>query len=144
MRRTFALAAAAYLAAAAVACGRIAGWVREHTYPPSFEYIPDEKVESTMWELARRVNEIDKYMRGHAGLTPEQRQRVTTLLLEMRKLAEDLKKEERSNHPLLDANLPKLRSDIDRAIEGLTWDPPSYFFVGAVSGACVYCHSPPL
>jgi hypothetical protein len=43
-------------------CADIAARVRRHTYPPTFNYITDEQLRSTMWRLAYHSRELRELM----------------------------------------------------------------------------------
>jgi hypothetical protein len=97
---------------------------------------------STMSELARAVNYLDRVMRRHEGIDRDEHRRVVATPRNIESLIDALTPEERAGHPLLESELGKLERDVRRAIETVAWDPPNYYFAGAISGACVYCHSP--
>jgi hypothetical protein len=129
------------LASWTLGCGDLPGTLRRHTYPPDFQYIPRADVESTMWELAREIHELDRVLRDDA-MSPERRREAVGALLDAAELTTRTLQLDgrRSNHPMLDAHLDRFRRDISRARDAVQRDPPVYFLAGAVSGACVYCH----
>ncbi len=96
-----------------------------------------------MRELADKVGELDALLRTDRPLEPFDQDRVAALLGEIDALAAGLESLPPGSHPPL-SNLARLRSDVKRAREAVTGDVPDYYFAGAVSGACVYCHSLPL
>lgn len=131
----------AVFAILSVGCGGVAEHVRKVTYPPDFAYVPREKVQSAMWQLAAGVRELDQTLRDDALAEPEKRQRVVAVLERMESARGRIDpKGEASNHPLLERGLPRLGADISLARTAAGADPPRYVLAGAVSGACIYCH----
>ncbi len=103
----------------------------------------NESTELAMRELAGKVGELDGILRSVRPLEAFDQDRVAVLLREIDELSTGLEQLPPGAHPPL-ANLGRLRADVRRAREGVEADPPDYYFAGAVSGACVYCHSHPL
>jgi hypothetical protein len=99
--------------------------------------------ELAMRELAGKVGELDAILRSVRPLEPFDQDRVTVLLGEIDALAAGLETLPPGTHPPL-SNLARLRADVRRARESMAGEDPDYYFAGAVSGACVYCHSLPL
>ena len=60
-----------------VACAKLSEFMAAHTYGPNFDYIPDEQVDSVMWQLAR---DVKRDRRAHAatprGSTPRSATRL--------------------------------------------------------------------
>lgn len=54
------------LASAFIACADVSSRLRRYTYPPDFNYIAEEQLRSTMWQLARDVRELDRSVRAPA------------------------------------------------------------------------------
>jgi hypothetical protein len=124
-----------------VACADLADWVRPHTYGPSFDYIPDDQVDSVMWQLARDVKRIDALTRDPAAITPEQRDEITRLLVIMDDAAKRLGTEGvRTNHPLIDDHREAFRADLESARRGVMAEPPNYTLAENVAVACMRCH----
>lgn len=96
-----------------------------------------------MRELAGKVGELDSILRSVRPLEPFDQDRVAVLLGEIDALAAGLETLPPGTHPPL-SNLARLRADVRRAREAVAGENPDYYFAGAVSGACVYCHSLPL
>ncbi len=95
-----------------------------------------------MWQLARDVRELHLLMQNTETIDERQRAEIVQLLTEMEQATDDLKTDGRpSNHPLINSNLAPFRRDISLAREAVQKNPPSYFLVGSVTGACMYCHS---
>jgi hypothetical protein len=99
--------------------------------------------ERAMRELAGKVGELDAILRSVRPLEPFDQDRVAVLLGQIDALAAGLETLPPGTHPSL-PNLARLRADVKRAREAVAGDVPDYYFAGAVSGACVYCHSLPL
>jgi hypothetical protein len=116
--------------------------LREHTYPPSFNYIPAERLQSTMWILADHAAQLDRLMRrpDEAGETLQAQ--VILQLTEMERSAEALGPGGwPSNHPRVSRNVDTFRQDLEAARHAAALDPPNYFLAGSVAGACVHCHA---
>jgi hypothetical protein len=121
-------------------CADFAGWVRQYTYPPTFRYITDEQLRSTMWRLAFHSRELRKLMTSPEK-TSAHRAEVLQHLRMMEQATIELNRTGwPTNHSLIDANRSSLLRDIKTAQEAVSRDPPNFLLAGAVSGACAYCH----
>jgi hypothetical protein len=142
MRVRFFNVLATFLACGALAaCVGFPAWLRQYTYPPEFNYITQEQLRSTMWQLAGQVRELKLLMLEPTSTNDPQRQKVVELLTTMEQTTSQLNTSGRpSNHPIIDHNLDALRRDIALARVAVEKNPPNYFLVGSVTGACVYCH----
>jgi hypothetical protein len=116
--------------------------LREHTYPPSFNYISAEQMQSTMWQLADHAAKLDRLMRTSGDGDEALRAQVIWRLAEMERVALALGPGDwPSNHPRVSRNVESFRSELESARRAAELDPPSYFLAGSVSGACVQCHA---
>ena len=139
-RALLALAAGiAWLACSPGALERLRG----HTYPPNFNYIPADRLRSSMWELADHASQLDRLMRqSHDGGEPL-REQVILQLTEMDRAARVLGPGGwPSNHPRVSRNIDRFRQDLEAARHAAELDPPNYFLAGSVAGACMHCHGP--
>jgi hypothetical protein len=118
--------------------------VRAGTNPRDFHYITQEEIHTTMGGLAVQVHALDQIMWREGGPRVEDQAQVVDILSRMRPLAVQLKRRRFSNHPRIQDYAPQLRRDIERALESARKEPPNYYYAGLVSGACNYCHAPPL
>jgi outer membrane murein-binding lipoprotein Lpp len=139
---------------AALAIAAIAGWVgvaavlvpgcaslREHTYPPDFNYIPKERLQSTMWQLADRMGELDRRMRATDAASRPSQEEVVGMLEDMERISRALGPGGwPSNHPRVSQNVEAFRSDLAAARREAARHPPNYFLAGRLSGACLRCH----
>jgi hypothetical protein len=117
--------------------------VRRAQYPPDFHYITKQEIRTQMGQLAAEVVALDAILSKPGGPTEADRETILAILQRMRTAAGQLEKGEHSNHPLIDRNAPRLRNDLDRAIEEVRMSqPPIYYRAGEVVGACTYCHVP--
>lgn len=121
-------------------CADFASRVRQYTYPPTFHYISNEQLRSTMWRLAYHSRELRELITD-----PEKpaahREEILSHLEVMERAAVDLNRTGwPSNHPLIDANRINLLRDIQNAQAAVRRDPPNFFLASAVSGACFYYH----
>jgi len=142
MRRRF-LALVISLAAGSglVACAKLADFMRPHTYGPSFDYIPDEQVDSVMWQLARDSKRIDTLTHDPAGITPAQHDEIARLLVIMDDATKRLGSQGvRTNHPLIDDHRELFRADLEAAKRGVMAQPPNYTLARNVAVACMRCH----
>lgn len=136
------LLATVLLCSMLLACADFPQWLRQRTYPPEFNYITQEKLRSKMWQLAGEVRELNVLMQDSTPIDERRRADIIKLLTAMERTTDDLKAEGRSsNHPLIDANLAPFRRDISLARDTVQKNPPNYFLVGSITGACMYCHS---
>lgn len=142
MRARWFLFSTIVLAASALMACIAPSRIRSYTYPPDFNYIPHEKLHSTMWQLAVNVRELDRAMRAPGPIDEVHRREILKLLISMESATTRLGTEGReSNHPIIDDHLPVLRRDIALARKGVESEPPNYVLVGLLPGACMYCHS---
>ena len=138
-RRGIAVASCALLAA--VACQQVASGVRKVTYPPDFRYLSDAQVRSSMGKLAPMTARLDGLSRSPTGLAGH-RLEVVTILREMERIASRLNPAELpTNHPLLNANLDRLRQDIYDARIAAEREPPSFGRAHSIPAACLICHA---
>ena len=124
-----------------VACSDFVGRVRDYTYPPTFHYIDDQQLRSTMWRLAYHSREISELMKS----AQEGAMHRTELLRELGMMEQAVVDLNRSgwptNHPMIDSNRSNFLRDIRMAREAISHDPPNFLLASSVSGACAYCHS---
>lgn len=117
------------------------GTVREHTYPPDFEYLDKKPLKSKMWVLAKAVTEVNEVLRKD-HIDAAGRAEVIAALERMVTVASELERPgQRTNHPVVDANLTAFQQDVVIALKAAQADPPNYFLVGSVAGSCAYCHA---
>jgi hypothetical protein len=116
--------------------------LRAHTYPPTFEYIPADRLQSTMWKLADHADRLDRLMRRSGSGGEDLQAQVIMQLTEMERAAQALGSGEwPSNHPRVTRNVRRFREDLDTARRAASLDPPNYFFAGSIAGACLHCHA---
>jgi hypothetical protein len=121
-------------------CAGGAAWLRRHTYPPTFHYITEEQLRSTMWQLAYHSRGLRELM-ARPEKTEYDRSASREHLEAMEQAAVNLNRTGwPSNHPLVDANQADFVRDIKLARQALSRDPPNYLLAASLSGACVYCH----
>ena len=130
------------LAVLATACSmRLPENLRRHTYPPDFNYISDRQLESTMWQLADRVNRVDDLLRDADPNDTSLQAAVVKLLAEMDVIIGALGPGGwPSNHPKVTRNIDAFRNDLGAARRAAESQPPSYYLAGSISGACMHCH----
>jgi hypothetical protein len=134
----FALVSSALL----VSCADLPKFLRRHTYPPDFKYIERHDVSSAMWQLARDVTVLDRLMRQSGSVDAVRRAKARRLLVAMTNATTALRTHGRpTNHPLMGEHIEEFRRDLALARAGVDAEPPSYYLVGAVSGACLTCHA---
>ena len=136
MRRSLLL-----LVLAAMACRDPGARLREHTYPPSFEYIEPSRLQSSMWVLAWEVRRLDRTLRQPAGDSAEQQRLVAEILMRMDGAIGGIATPGRvTQHPLLNRNLPRFREQVQRARADVARTPPNYFTATTIVGSCTACH----
>jgi hypothetical protein len=141
MKSKAALIIFSFIGSQLFACADFAGRVRQYTYPPTFHYISDEQLRSTMWRLAYHSRELRELMASPEE-TAVHRLEVLQHLRMMEQATIELNRTGwPTNHPLVDANRSSLLQDIRTAQEAVSRDPPNFVLAGSVSGACAYCHS---
>lgn len=127
------------LAAALTGCAALLDRMRQHTYPPSFDYISEDQLKSVMWQMARDSKQIDKLVHTPGGPNEDQRQEIARLLGFMLKASKQLGTE-RTNHPLVDDHRADFQADLENARRGVLSNPPRYTLAENIAGACVRCH----
>jgi hypothetical protein len=124
-----------------LACRNPGEVLREHTYPPSFEYIEQSRLQSSMWRLAWDVRRLDRTLREPPGDSAEQQRQVAEILMGMDAAISDLATPGRvTQHPLLNRNLPRFREQVRRARSDVARTPPNYFSATTIVGSCSTCH----
>ena len=115
--------------------------LREHTYPPTFNYIPEERLRSTMWDLADHVAKLDRLMRDPQIGGEAVQLQVIRELDEMQRASATLGPGDwPSNHPQVSRNIEVFREDLFAARRAAALQPPNYFLAGSIAGACTNCH----
>lgn len=116
--------------------------VRKVTYPPDFNYIPDQKLLGTMNQFAWYSTLLDNNLRDTANITREQHENAIDTLKKMEKLSQQFGKENlSSNHNIVSFNIKQFQQNIRGARIGLQQDPPNYYLAGSVSAYCLNCHA---
>lgn len=105
--------------------------VRSVTYPPSFRYLPQADIRSTMWHLAGDVVELDRLLREGGD--------VPARLAAMQAHAAELTGQP-TNHPKIDQHLPAFQRDLAAAKLAAEATPPNYALAGMLAGSCMACH----
>lgn len=114
---------------------------RRYTYPPNFNYITDEQLQGTMWQLAAEMSSLDRALGGGQVPDASGRLQVISILSRMETFSKGLGPQNwSSNHPKVARNIGLFRADIARARRAVQVDPPSYYLAGSISGACMHCH----
>jgi len=112
-------------------------------YPPDFEIVPRERLESSMWVLAAEIRDLDRLIRAPLdGDDPALRERVRLSLDRMTIAARRLRTSGRStpHHPVLGQHLDAFLLRLERASRAIERTPPDYFQASALAGGCFLCH----
>lgn len=118
------------------------GRARQYTYPPSFNYITDEQLQGTMWQLAAHVNTLDELLDDERTPSPAERLQIITVLEQMESVSQELgPRDWPSNHPGISRNVGSFRDDVARARRSVQLEPPGYEFARSVPDACMHCHA---
>jgi hypothetical protein len=122
-------------------CGSALSRARKHVYAPTFNYITDEQLESSMWQLAAGVHDLDRILAADAPLSKGQRLDVIRVLERMLAATQGLGPEGwPSNHPRITQHLGRFQTQLTAARRAVEVEPPSYYLAGTISGACLACH----
>lgn len=119
----------------------IAAMVRKVTYPPDFKYVTGDELRSNMNQLAYQVQLLDNALAGIDTEQFSQLQQVLGALRNIEKIGSRLQVgDEGTNHPFLQDFMRDFVSDVGRARNAASSNPPNYYLAGRVSGGCVNCH----
>lgn len=125
----------------AACSAEMAARIRQHTYPPDFQYITKADLQSTMWQLASLVSQLDAVLRAEAAVSDAKRAEAEHILSEMHEASLALGPGGwPSNHPSVSRNVERFRRDLKAARRALELEPPSFYLAGSISGACLHCH----
>lgn len=115
--------------------------VRKVTYPPDFNYVSQNKLQTTMDQFAWYTQLLQKNL-DHSEITPDQRLQTVQILKKMDELASQLGAQNlRSNHRQVGENIDKFRRDIREAREAVLQNPPDFNKARVVPGYCLRCHA---
>ena len=119
-----------------VACAEI----REITYPDSITYIDSRQMKSAMHEMAGNIAMLDRLVAKESLLDIDQEQ-VLSILDNLDAISLRLGTSGTvTNHSAIDEHLPLFQEAIARARLMASANPPNYYPIGRVSGACSACH----
>jgi hypothetical protein len=129
---------------AVVSCsGDVGRAVRSITYPPSTAYVPRDDVRAAMHELSSSSLEVSRLLRVAEGGGAVDRDAVIDRLRRMELAARSVGAGGwPTNHPMISARIDVFLEDLVHARSAIEQEPPRYALAGAVTGACVYCHTP--
>ena len=114
---------------------------REHTDPPSFNYIDDSELQAAMWQLAAGVATLETTLSPEKVVTEQDRLTVIETLDSMDAAIASLGPEGwPSNHPRLTRNASRFREQLAIAKRAAQLNPPSFYLAGNISGTCMACH----
>jgi len=116
-------------------------WVRKVTYPPTFTYLENSDITSSMKRMADSVNRIDSILISHEAPSARQRERIIADLNTIDSIATALGAgTQQTNHLLIDEHIDEFRLAVRRAQEDVKSTPPRYYRVGGLIGNCTSCH----
>lgn len=114
--------------------------IRSVTYPPGIHYIDKQEIESTMYNMAVELRQLDALIAAESDSRAVQT-RVVAVLDEINRLASSLDQDgQSSNHPAIDARLDEFLAQVTRASLQAQRVPPNYYEAGRLSGSCSACH----
>lgn len=124
---------------------QFASKMRKVTYPPDFKYTAPAELKSDMAKLAQQMRLLDQALMTPHDKTEvgveKQRQQVLSALLNMSKIASNLKAGNAgANHPFMQDYMQDFVAKVDQAKGAASLKEPRYFFAGKVSGGCTSCH----
>jgi len=115
--------------------------VRKVTYPPSFTYLEQGDVRTSMARMADSIRRIDSILTSSIVVTEQQRELIIEELNLLDRTAVSLGAGTQvTNHLLLDEHVDEFRSLVMRATDAVFATPPSYYWTGQLTGACLSCH----
>lgn len=141
-RRLASACACALLTFGLAACnGSFSEWIRDRTYPPDFNYIPAEKLESTMWQLASQASRLEDLLEEPEPELLRARAEIAALLAAMEETSRALGPAGwPSNHPHISQNVDQFRKRLASARLEVERDPPGHAEARRVTTACLDCH----
>ncbi len=123
--------------------GLIAGCaqIRKATYPSDYVYLEQKEITNEMVLMSLYLREIDQILLDGATVSSEQQNRIIVVLNKISASASKLGGGNvRTNHLVLDDHIDEFRSEVNVALRDASSDPPNYFALGRLSGACLGCH----
>ena len=140
--RTASVVALIVAMAFVASCMQVPQSIQKHTVPPDFYYIPEDRIESSMWMLAAEIHRLDELLRTPRDSTNVGLQReIQGSLRRMAVAVEQIDHPGRTTqHPALNRNLSRFADRIANAQRGVDRTPPNYFQASALSGSCYLCH----
>ena len=128
---------------ALLCAGSIAGCaqIRKATYPGDFVYLEQKQITSEMALMSLYLREIDQILLDDSTVSSEQQERIIAILNKIDASANKLGAGNiRTNHLVLDDHIDQFKSEVNLALRDASADPPNYFALGRLSGACLACH----
>jgi hypothetical protein len=120
--------------------GAVPSVVTDALYPPSFHYIPAEKLKESMWRMASDVRALNDLTANLADADVPQQEAVR-LLDDVASAAGDLSaRGTATNHAQLDRNLPAFLHDVTAARDSAANAVPSYGGARSLISSCLACH----
>jgi len=115
--------------------------VREHTYPPNFNYITSQQLHTTMSRLAQKVVSLDLIMSEIEEPGKIQTREAVEIILEMERMTASLGTEGwPSNHQEVSGHISEFRQELVAARRALLAQPPGFYLARTISEACGHCH----
>ncbi len=115
--------------------------IREHTYPPNFNYITSQQLHTSMSRLAQKVTRLDLIMSEIEEPGKIQTQEAVGILLEMEEITVNLGTEGwPSNHQEVSGHISEFRQELVAARRALLAQPPGFYLARTISEACGHCH----
>ena len=94
-----------------------------------------------MAQLGLNLRQLDEILLDNSTISSEQQERILAILDQIYSSTESLGAGSvRTNHLVIDENIDQFRSEVSDAISDARANPPNYFALGRISGACVGCH----
>ena len=142
MQRIVSVLALGIVMALGASCTRVPASIQKHTVPPNFYYVPQDRLESSMWILAAEVRRLNELLRATPdGTNPGVQREVQSSLRRMAAAVEQIDSPGRTTqHPALNRHTNRFAERIAQAQRGANRTPPNYFQASALSGSCFLCH----
>lgn len=130
-------AGSALVLALAIGCADGGELVRSATYPPNFNYIPADRLQSTMGQLAVSAAALEQLLKEPEPPAAQ----VAEILDAMEASASTLGPGGwPSNHPRISRNVESFRRQLGTAKREVDAVPPRYAAARSLTDACTRCH----
>ena len=115
--------------------------IRRATYPPDFNYVSGQELQSSMDRLGYNLQRLDEALEPASSSQQVEQRAVVEILGDIERIGTNLRAgSSGSNHPFLEDHMSDFVVQVGRARIAAMANPPSYYLAGRVAGGCVNCH----